>query len=329
MMTLLLVFSFVIAFVYSIPDGYIQFERGCSWAKRPGFKSNEYIRNTPPYIKLPTATLPANFSWDSQNGLSLVTHVRNQGLPYNCGSCWAVSSVGALSDRLRIDNYRKTKTLGTPIDLSVQFALDICAENSGLDINCGSCNGGSSGLLYEALSKTGISDESCNPYLGITTSHWGESGYEKYLCRTCNRFGDCNYTQANPQMLFIVDEYGEISYEKLPTNMTMVNAMKQEIYNRGPIVCSMYAHADSFENYQGGVLTDNATYPGTTHDIALIGWGQTGQGLEYWVGRNSFGTWWGGPQKGFFLAQAGINIYNMEHTCHWATVKKAETVQIK
>ena len=201
-----------------------------------------------------------------------------------------MSTIGALSDRLRISIYNSTKTLPTPIELSVQFGLDVCAEGSGLDINCGSCNGGSSPLLLEALYKTGISDESCNPYLGITTSHWGELGYEVYMCRTCDRFGDCNYINANPELIFYVKEYGEISYKRLPPGVTMIEAMKQEIYNRGPISCLMYAHGDSFENYQGGILTDNTKYNGTTHYVTLLGFGQSSDGTNYWIGRNSFGV---------------------------------------
>ena len=107
----------------------------------------------------------------------------------------------------------------------------------------------------------------------------------------------------------------------------MVEAMQQEIYNRGPIACLMYAHGDSFEYYTGGILTDNTTYPGVTHYVALIGWGQSDDGVDYWIGRNSFGTWWG--EKGFFRAEMGINIYNMEENCNWATLKQASSIDIK
>ncbi len=57
-----------------------------------------------------------------------------------------------------------------------------------------------------------------------------------------------------------MEEYGDI-----PT--LDVDAMMMEIYVRGyyiihmisyivsPIVCSMYAHSESFENYSGGIIT--------------------------------------------------------------------------
>ena len=53
----------------------------------------------------------------------------------------------------------------------------------------------------------------------------------------------------------------------------------------------MWAHSDSFENYKGGVLVDRTVYPSTTHDIALVGFGEEA-GVPYWIGRNSFGTVW-------------------------------------
>jgi len=108
-----------------------------------------------------------------------------------------------------------------------------------------------------------------------------------------------------------------------------VQAMQQEIYARGPITCLMYAHAASFEDYQGGILTDSTQYSGTTHFVTLLGWATSSSGVPYWIGRNSFGTSWGGPQKGFFWAQKGINIYNMEEVCDWATVKQASAVNVK
>ena len=158
---------------------------------------------------------------------------------------------------------------------------------------------------------------------------WGEKGYEVYLCRTCDRFGDCNYIDPNPDLVFAVEEYGEINVHHLNGSLSMVQSMQQEIYSRGPIACLMYAHGDSFENYKGGILTDHTQYNGTTHYIALIGWGTAADGTEYWIGRNSFGTSWGGDMKGFFMAQRGINIYNMEEVCNWATVKRASSVKVQ
>ena len=79
----------------AIPEGYTRHERGCSWSLNKGYKAKEHIINPLPYVDpiIPTAQLPTNFSWDDQNGISLVTSVHNQGSPYNCGSFWVCSYI--------------------------------------------------------------------------------------------------------------------------------------------------------------------------------------------------------------------------------------------
>ena len=92
MLTLAVLAIHLVSLNDAIPYGYTQYERGCAWSNIKGFKSKENIINPLPYINpiIPNAQLPTNFSWDDYNGtgISLVTSVRNQGLPYNCGSCW-------------------------------------------------------------------------------------------------------------------------------------------------------------------------------------------------------------------------------------------------
>jgi len=67
--------------------------------------------------------------------------------------------------------------------------------------------------------------------------------------------------------------------------------MMAEIYARGPIACSMYAHSDAFDDYRGGIIQDSTVYPYTTHVVSIVGWGEE-NGVPYWIVRNSFGTYW-------------------------------------
>ena len=103
---------YLIGIVYAIPEGYIRHERGCAWSNIKGFKSKEHIINPLPYVNpiIPTAQLPTNFSWDDQNGISLVTPVRNQGLPYNCGSCWVWGFILQIIEILYVCTYYILKT---------------------------------------------------------------------------------------------------------------------------------------------------------------------------------------------------------------------------
>merc|ERR1712167_479922 len=73
--------------------------------------------------------------------------------------------------------------------------------------------------------------------------------------------------------------------------------MQAEIYANGPI--SGVQATDKFEDYTTGVYKEKLDYPMLNHAIAVVGWGKDAStGEEYWIGRNSWGTYWG--LKGFF-----------------------------
>lgn len=232
--------------------------------------------------------------WRNVNGTDFTMGAKSQFLPSPCGSCWAHGSIGALSDRIVIRS-------GIRFDISPQGLLD-CAQVAG------SCNGGSHYLAYEFMTKNGMTDTTCSPYRGVDHSNWGESACSSRMCRTCDRFGTCSYRAANETLSVKVEQFGSV---------LGVNAMKAEISARGPIACSMYAHADIFENYEGGIIQDTTKYSGTTHVVNVVGFSKSAEGVPYWIVRNSFGTYWG--ELGYYRVEIGKDIYNMESSnCSWA-----------
>ena len=257
-------------------------------SKRP----HEYVR---------TSELPTNFDWRLVNETCYVTPVTNQFLPKPCGACWALASTGALTDRFIIATGAKQPV----VPLSAQVLMDC----SSYLLTTGSCGGGSDILAYEFISKYGITDITCSPYMGEVFTNWGELPCQERMCRKCDRFGSCGFTNGT---VYHVSEYGSV---------TGVDEMMAEIYTRGPIACSVYAHGDSFDKYTGGVIRDPTDYNETTHDIVLTGWGvEETSGLKYWVGRNSYGTTWG--EMGWFKLERGSNCLNIErHPCAWAVPK--------
>jgi len=139
------------------------------------------------------------------------------------------------------------------------------------------------------------------------------------MCRNCDRFGNC-FSVRNATKYY-VSEFGNITRNNNGTEMVL--NMMIEIYARGPISCYMYAHSADFDNYKGGIITNNITYPYITHAISIVGWGQQGN-LPYWIVRNSFGTTWG--ETGWFLIERGTNCLLIETECGWAVPSLKPTV---
>ena len=90
--------------------------------------------------------------------------------------------------------------------------------------------------------------------------------------------------------------------------------MKAEIYARGPIGCGMMV-TDKFEKYTGGVYSEFTLFPQINHEISIVGWGKTETGTEYWIGRNSWGTYWG--ENGWFRIKMHHDNLGIESDCDW------------
>lgn len=64
---------------------------------------------------------------------------------------------------------------------------------------------------------------------------------------------------------------------------------------------------------RGGILTDKScpATGETDHSIVLVGYGTNATtGMDYWIGRNSWGTKWG--MQGYFVIKRGINLCGIE-----------------
>ena len=172
-------------------------------------------------LERPSEMVPKSFDWRRVRGQNFVTRNLNQHIPVYCGSCWAHGALSALADRIKIAR----RAAWPDIELSVQAVLN-CAVHE-----AGSCRGGDSGALYEWLSQHGVPDETCQPYEAVDRECLPIN-----VCRNCQPpVGDPTACAAVPEGEFTrwwVDEYGEINGE---------DAMKKEIFLRGPIACGIDA----------------------------------------------------------------------------------------
>jgi len=281
-------------------------------AEQPqGCKRHDKPSDNPPVVKSPfpsdyveEADLPKFWDWRNISGINYVTANLNQHIPKYCGSCWLHAGIATLNDRLKIA--RKAKW--PEVTLARQVLLNCGAKDAG------SCSGGSDYGVYVFAFKYGIPDESCQPYTA-----------EEY---SCNAFRNCMNCDpafgSDPQLCYAVQRYGrffvsEFGRMKKPT----IAQLQAEIWQRGPISCSVDAGALEYGKYDPGTVLNISLFMQNKqswepdHDVSVVGWNRDENGM-YWIVRNSWGSYWG--DQGWFYVRAGFNSMGIEDVCNWAVI---------
>jgi len=256
----------------------------------PGPKAS-IVKSPLPHTYLKPHDIPTSYDSRSINNLDYTTILRNQHIPGYCGSCWAHGTSSALSDRIKIVRNRAWPD----VQLSPQVLVNCVTANS-----TNGCYGGDPTAAYSWIAANGLTDDSCQNYVAAN-----EQCTDINICRNCSPDGTC-VAVANPRK-FHITEHGQVHGE---------DNMLAEIFARGPIACTIAVTAE-FENYAGGVFVDKTGATSLDHEISIVGFGVDAKTAQkYWVGRNSWGTYWG--ENGYFQLIRGINNLGVEANCDWA-----------
>ena len=180
-------------------------------------------------------------------------------------------------------------------------------------LNCaagGSCQGGSLNGVYQFGHKHYLVEFGCQVYEAADPAHAKCTPIQN--CKNCDRGPDgkgsvCVPVHENFRQWY-ANEYGAVNGKI---------AMQKEIFARGPITCGMYVTDDFYKNYQGGIYKSKVQTSGANHAISVVGWGHDDQQGDYWIVRNSWGTWWG--ESGYFRITMGTgNLGIGVNSCYWA-----------
>ncbi|KAM2557864.1 hypothetical protein TB2_014936 [Malus domestica] len=164
-------------------------------------------------------------------------------------------------------NQIKTKKL---VSLSEQELVDCDTEqNQG-------CNGGLMELAMEFIKqKGGLTTETNYPYRAADST--------------------CNVAKENAPVVSID------GHESVPANDE--DALLKAAANQ-PIAVAIDAGGSDFQFYDEGVF-DGKCGTELDHGVAVVGYGTTLDGTEYWIVKNSWGPEWG--EKGYIRMQRGVS----------------------
>ena len=202
------------------------------------------------------SSLPDSVDWRKEG---VVTAVKDQG---RCGSCWAFATTETIESHVAIST-------GLLMDLSPQ-QVAACTPNPHQCGGTGGCNGATTELGFDYVSKNGIASEWTYSY----SAYWGETG-------NCTYNNTQGHTPAKAKIS---------GYVQLPENDYA--SLMHAVATKGPIAVTV--DASKWSDYEEGVFDGcDISNVDLDHAVQLVGYGVDPTHGPYWLIRNSWTPSWG------------------------------------
>lgn len=203
--------------------------------------------------------------------------------------------------------------------LSPQHLVNCMPPPADKSQGAGGCLGGDPAEVAPFIHAHGAVHETCQNYQA-------KNLYDDFkcdalgVCENCDPDKGCSPMGSpageNNFTRYTVAEWGRINSTDYAAN---AKQMVAEIGIRGPISGSICV-TPAFEAYTGGIFEDTTNCTSLDHSISIAGYGHdAATGKDYWIGRNSWGTYWG--EDGWFRLARGVNNLGIEITSEWSTPK--------
>lgn len=263
--------------------------------KPPGAISYDFYNHN---IQVPS-NIPSSFDAREQwPKCASIASVKDQS---NCGSCWAVSTASAMSDRLCIASNFKIH-----VNLSANALMTCCTACTVGDPGC------DGGYLDEAWKY-------CKWHGLVTGGDYGsKEGCQPYKikpCDSCSEEADTpacvkkKCTNKSYKKAYKKDIHKNKNYYAVPQNATLIQS---DILAHGPLMTGFTVYSD-FMVYKSGVYQHKKGTLLGNHAVRIIGWGvevKKKKKIPYWLVANSWNRSWG--ENGFFKIRRGNNECDFE-----------------
>ena len=250
--------------------------------------------------KLFDTPLPTHFdSRQKWPDCESIREIRDQS---KCGSCWAVSSAGAMSDRVCIASGQKDQRKISAADI-----LSCCTE-------CGDgCDGGEEDIAFKVWAERGWvtgdaykDDQWCRPYdFAPCAHHIPDSPLP-----SCN--DGALYPTPSCRQSCVTDSHR--TYEKDLIKAKSWYTLRgeediaREVFENGPVAVGFTVYED-FMTYSSGIYHHVTGESMDGHAVRIIGFGEE-NGEKFWLIANSWNNSWG--ENGTFRFRKGTNECDME-----------------